>query len=176
MTFLAIASAWALWAFGATVEYDAHVKFESKMKRGIRIWSEPLPIDVERFLRDLPRSILSTRTGRFIRKQDDVVLIQASRVRSWLRIWRWPCVAYIDLDKEEPRIEYRNPISTTLFFTVLTGIAIWASSRSAAALIAVLIGPTMVFVPMLFQRRQILDFIGRTMRVHYTHQPSEERI
>jgi hypothetical protein len=173
--FIAIAFAWAVWAFGAAVEYDTHVKFEGKIKRGIRIWSEPLPVDIERFLRNLSRSILSTRTGRFIRKQDNAVLVQASRVRSWLRIWRWPCVAYIDLGNEEPRIEYRSPISITLFFAMLTGIAIWVNFRTIAALIAVLIGPSMVVVPMLFQRRQILDFVDRTMKANSRQSRAENK-
>ena len=174
--FIAIVFAWAIWALGATVEYDTHVKFEGKMKRGIRIWSEPLPVDVERFLRDLPRSILSTRTGRFVRKQADIVLIQGIRVQPWY--WRrWsgtPCVAYVDLHNEVPRIEYRDPISTTLFSAILIGMAIWASFLYVTALIMVLIGLLMFVVPFLIQRRQILGFIDRTMGARSSHQPHVE--
>jgi hypothetical protein len=170
--FIVIASTWAIWAFGAAVEYDTHVKFEGKLKRGIRIWSEPLPGDMERFLGNLPRSILSTKTGRFIKRQDDAILIQGVRLGRWRR--GTPCIAYVDLQKEEPKIEYRNPISTTLFFVALIGMAIWASFLHVTSLIAVLISLLMLAVPFLVQKRQILNFIDRTMRSCSSHQTRVE--
>ena len=147
------------------VEYYTYIKFEGKIKRGIRMRSEPLPNDVERFLQELPRSILSTKTGRFIKKQGNTVLIQGIRVRPWWRRVRTtPCVAYIDLRKEKPRIEYRYPISTTLFWIVWTGTAICMSVVDAAVLVFVLMGLSAFVVPPFIQRRQILRFVDRAMK------------
>jgi hypothetical protein len=147
------------------VEYYTYIKFEGKTKRGIMMWSEPLPIDVERFLRELPRSLLSKRSGKFIKKLNDTVLIQGIRVKPWWKRGRnTPCVAYIDLCKEKPRIEYRNPISTTLFLIAWIGISIYISCIHAAALIFTLVGLVGLVVPLLIQRGQIRGFIDRTMR------------
>jgi hypothetical protein len=154
------------------VEYYTYITFEGKVKRGIRTWSEPLPVDIERFLQELPRSILSAKTGRFIKKQGNTALIQGIRVKPWWkRVSNTPCVAYIDLCKEKPRIEYRNPISTVLFLITWTGMSIYMSFADAAALIFVLIGLVGLVVPLLIQRRQIRGFVDRTMRARSSHQP-----
>jgi hypothetical protein len=148
----------------SVVEYFTYIKFEGKIRRGIKTWSEPLPVDIKRFLRELPHSILSAKTGRFIKKQGNTVLIQGILVKPrWKCVRTTPCVAYIDLRKK-PKIEYRYPISTTLFWTTWTGMSICMSFVDTAAPIFVLLGLAGLVVPTFFQRRQILNFVDRARK------------
>lgn len=56
------------WVLIANVEcMFLHVRYGGSLKRGVKIWSEPLPEDMKYFLRRLPGDVVDDETGAFIR-------------------------------------------------------------------------------------------------------------
>lgn len=113
------------------------------MKRGMKVWSEPLPPNVVRFLRRFPGESIDGKEGAFIRKHEDVVLVQHYPTETWW--WRWgnrgcpTYVGYIDLREKEPKLEYRAPVSGLLFVALWMGMAILISLYDVRAILMVLV-------------------------------------
>jgi len=96
------------------------LRFQGKMKRGVRLFQKPLPQPTEQFLRLLPNDVFIKRkmfigeaTVGFIRVDRDERLIQTRKPR-----WRtsWPYVAYVDLSQPVPMLEYRASLPMNLAF------------------------------------------------------------
>ena len=156
--------AWTVWA---TIEGQSHFRYTGQMKRGARIWAEPLPTDMKRFLRLLSGDIIYEQTGAFIKKQDNTVLIQRVHTKPWWKRGRglW-YIAYVDLRVRESSIEYRLPISQTLGFAVSVGIGILTSFQDARATILVLLGLLLFSVGYVLERRRILKFVNDAMQTY----------
>ena len=124
LIFLALAA----WVLIANVEcMFLHVRYGGSMKRGVKVWSEILPKDMKRFLRYLPGDIVDDETGAFIRKENNVVLVQYYPTKKgwwWRSSGAFPYVAYIDLRVKEPRIQYRIPISSLPFVVLWIAMAV----------------------------------------------------
>lgn len=100
------------------VDMNYLIRPAGKIKRGVRIWSEPLPPEICDYLRKLagsmeagPKASSQARGISFIRVEEEKVLVRCQRPK-----WRtsWPYVGYIDLTKEEPVVEYRASLPTLL--------------------------------------------------------------
>jgi hypothetical protein len=132
------------------------VKRAGKIKRGIKIWSEPLPAATRVFLERLTQEIVEERTllfrpivVGFIKVENGEVLIQYRR-KNWST--SWPYVGYVDLQKAIPVIEYRAslPMHLLLLPFILSIVGI--------PFVGLLMG-----VNYLMERGAILSFIRKQM-------------
>jgi hypothetical protein len=137
------------------------------MKRGIKVWSESLPSDIELFLRSLSEDVFDLETGAFIRKENGTVLVQYLPTNRWpTRRDAFPYVAYVDLRTERPRIQFRVPILPLPFFIVFMGAIAWASFEDTVALIMLLMMTLLLFISHLYQRKRLMEFIRERMQAY----------
>ena len=143
-----------------------HVRQGGRLKRGIKIWSEPLQKDMRHFLRRLSYDLVNdSETGSWIRKKNNTVLVRYSHPKKWWeRNGAFPYVAYIDLRVKDPRIQYRIPISPLLFVILWFSIAIWVSFQDLGALLFAAFGIMIAHKTHTTQRKRILQFIEETMQ------------
>lgn len=107
-------------------ELGQFTRYDGRIKRGIKVWSEPISSETIHFLETLPISI--QHGWSFIRKERNEILI-ATEERPILGLFRrrkmWPYIAYINLNEQsQKRIEFRMSWST---LSVLI-LAAWISS------------------------------------------------
>lgn len=121
------------------------IRHGGKLKRGVPIWKEDLPKDIAQATRKM------SFTGAFIENDYGLMRAEGSEILviAIPQFFRtsWPCVGYINLDSQNPKIEYR---------TALGGLLI---------LVPLLFGPGILFITVampinvLLMRRTILNFI-----------------
>jgi hypothetical protein len=85
-------------------------KFGGPIKRGILVWREDLPKNLEKSLRYMLQDV-ETDNG-FIRIDGDLRLVYA---HSWFYHTAWPYVAYINLGDRPQKIEYRTGLAGVLY-------------------------------------------------------------
>lgn len=95
------------------------MRYEGKIKRGIKVWSKPLSDDLRKYLLSLPSDIIETRktlffvtkTG-FIRVENQEALIYCRRPH-----WgtSWPYVGYVNLSEPDNVLEFRSSLPMHLF-------------------------------------------------------------
>jgi hypothetical protein len=150
------------------IECILHTQYGGSMKRGVKVWSEILPADMKRFLHCLSGNIFDGVTGTFIRKENNVVLVQHHPTKKWWRkrgvLWY---VAYIDLRVSEPKIQYRVAISPLPFFVLWMSVAVWASFHDVTALLLVALGVLGLYAAHTSERKGILRFIREKMQISY---------
>ncbi|MFN8453103.1 MAG: hypothetical protein U0401_00265 [Anaerolineae bacterium] len=133
------------------------IKRTGKIKRGIRVWSEPLSPSMRAFLEGLTEDIVEERQlffrkvkVGFIRVENGEAVIQYRR-----KYWStsWPYVGYVDLRKVGP-IEYRAslPMHLCLLPFILTIVVI--------PFVVLLMG-----VNYYMERGAILGFISKRMEL-----------
>ena len=157
---LVICSGWLLMVgvfIWGIIDLHFLLDYVGEIKRGIKIWSEPLSPARRVFLTSLTRDIVEERSLPFRPKVVGFIKLQGSRVLIQRRRagWRtsWPCVGYVDLRKANPVIEYRSslPMHLLLLPFVLTIVAI--------PVIGLILG-----VNYWMERGAILDFIDEQMK------------
>lgn len=116
-------SVWSLY------EQQRFNRFEGSIRRGVRVWAEPLTWEMRQFLENLPDSVRDER--RFVRKEGNEVLIGEER-GIWSYFWSrrnaLRYVGYVNLSAPESRIELRTPLSSlvsSLFGLVTAFFVIW---------------------------------------------------
>jgi hypothetical protein len=150
-----------------------------RIKRGVRIWAEPLPADMKLFLRSIPDNSIYRWAGAFLKKRNNAVLVQPYPIRKWLGIQErrgagsLPYVAYIDLGTREQKVQYRLPVSGLAFYVLWMAMAIYFSMQDLRGTIVVLIGAFLFVVRHFYQRKMIFELIRKCMRVHKTSLPSK---
>ena len=125
------------------------------------------------FLQFLKRDVIEERTGAFIKKQGEEVLIQCFPARRAWRIGIVRYVAYVDMAEEKPRIQYRLSAWTLLFLMMLLFTIVWVSFMSSAhfrepgtflgAIAFIAAGLLVGFLISLYEREKILEFITKKM-------------
>jgi len=140
------------------------------MNRGVKVWSETLPEDMKRFLRRLSSDTIDEKTGTFIRKESNVVLVQYYPTKKWW--WQRNAgilqyVAYIDLREKEPRIQYRIPISSLPFVVLWIVIVVLFSFYDITALFLVAFSVLTLCIAHIHQRKQILRLINEKMQASH---------
>jgi len=149
---------------------DAHyfIRYDGKTKRGLRVGSSRLSSDMENFLRNLLQDLFEEGTNAFIKKENWAVLIQPipSFFYRSLGIWY---VGYVDLSREEPRIEYRIPISATVILVPVVAIMLeWIipdPAEEVLRLICCFIIPMAIYIYFAHDssKKKVLQFIGDMM-------------
>ncbi len=169
-----------VWAIVAGIEDAPFMRLEGSVKRGIEIGSGPLSFEQEKFFRDLPDGILDKPSGAFIKKADNAVLVQHLGAQEVAKMWPrkrtpFPCVAYIDLNSSQPRIEYRIPIWPipflamwlTLFLgMILGGLVSTRSLWPLALLVPLALVAWIVYEDNAIQRERILALISEKMQAY----------
>jgi len=110
------------------------IRYEGKIKRGIRLFQKPLSEDLRLFLQALSANLLVKREASFIEElviseaKSGEVTIGFIRVDSDERLihagkngWRtlWPYVVYVNLNQPVPMLEYRVSLPMNLVFVWL---------------------------------------------------------
>jgi hypothetical protein len=139
-----------------------HLRFNGNMKRGILIWRESLTAEQKRALRSLLQDYIEPKTGEFIKRQQNSVLIQPVRIKQW-HGGAFPYVGYVDLGVRNAKIEYRIPISSSiLLFAFVSTVSYFVFSQLKGF-------PALVFLFVLFywnhvsQRKSIHKLIARAV-------------
>ena len=91
------------------INYYRMTRFSGSMKRGIPIWREYLPKNIEELLRYMSQDV--ENNDGFIRIDGDLRLVSS---HSWFFRTPWPYVGYIDLGVQSPKIECRAPVAGLL--------------------------------------------------------------
>ena len=106
--------------------YDSYrfIQYDGEMKRGIKIGSEFLSPEIIDHLRKLSSDVVSEETKAFIRKQNQIVLIQpiASTFQRNLGFWY---IGFVDLSARRTRINYHTPISAVVILALILGSIIF---------------------------------------------------
>lgn len=154
------------------VEATRFIQYDGRMKRGLKIAAEPLPSEMEYFLRHLSNDITDHVTAVFIKKRGVAVLIQPVPRLYGQGFGGW-YVGYVDLSAEQPRIEYRAPISATLLLlaimlgvTVLMWIEKLAQGKIIAPIVFSLFLSVLVAVLHATSRARVRRFIRYVMQKH----------
>ena len=116
----------SLWGL---VEQQRFNRFEGNIRRGVRLWAEPLAWETRQFLETLAGSVRDERW--FVRKEGSEVLVGEERgfwSSFWARRNALRYVGYINLSSPESRIELRAPLSSlvsSLFGLAAAFFVIW---------------------------------------------------
>ena len=154
------------------VEATRFIQYDGRMKRGLKIGADPLPSEMEYFLRHLSNDITDHVTVAFIKKRGAAVLIQpVPRLRfRGLGVWY---VGYVDLSAEQPRIEYRAPISATLWLlaimlgaTVLMWIEKLAQGKIIAPIVFSLLLSVLIVLSHATSKARVRRFIRHAMQTY----------
>ncbi len=171
---------WNVWWIISRIEVFFFVRPKGSVKRGIGIGSDPMSLDQENFFRYLPDGVLDDPSGAFIKKADNAVLVQNLPAQGALtmllgRRTSLPCVAYIDLNGGQPRIEYRIPVSPIPGFGMFTAFAVlwwmgfaftWDALTLLVPLLFVAIGSWMIYHDLVTQKKRILALISEKIQAH----------
>lgn len=99
-----------IWMIVGTFQ---HVAPHGRLKRGVCIWKEVLPKEMEQYLRELSWDVHNERA--FIRVEGQERLIRGRQLSRWRWRTSWPYVDYIDLKEDQPKLQYRMPLPNLLF-------------------------------------------------------------
>jgi hypothetical protein len=154
----------------AFLEARRFIRYDGKMKRGLRIDAESLSKDMEDFLRRLSKDVVSDETSAFIKKRDQAVLVQPIPRFFYRNLGIW-YVGYVDLSAEEPSIEYRMPISVAPYLAIfmgltLLGLVIGPPGKTISAIIFITFLAVWSSIAHAASKRVVLRFIEKTMHTH----------
>jgi hypothetical protein len=141
-----------------------HHRYKGPMKRGLKVWSERLPSEIVDFLRCLPADIVDDKTGGFMRKEQDAVLISSSKWRWFYPRRRMMYVGYVKLNAIDPSIEFRVPVSIYPFPIVWMAIIIAIGFIAPTAWAFAIVGAVIFYLLHKYQRAHILRFICKQMQ------------
>ncbi len=141
--FLVIVIGLRLWSV-----YERHRfrNFDGPMRRGVRIWTVPLDLEILHFLDTLPHTIRDE--ADYIRTENREILISVDETRTfWGNLFgnrrRLVYVGYVDLRASDRQLQLRMPLSDAIW------IVIWL--LAVIVIFPILIirtstGPSLVFV------------------------------
>ena len=95
------------------------MRFDGKIKRGVKIWSKPLPLGVRLYLSSLDKAVIEKRKIWFFEREIGFIRVENNEalVRYQRPNWStsWPYVAYIDIVSPEPVLQFRSSLPMHLF-------------------------------------------------------------
>jgi hypothetical protein len=99
--------------------YESHrfIQYNGKMRRGIKIGSEFLSPEMFHYLRNLKSDIVEEEMRAFIRKENQIVLIQPISYFFQRNLGFW-YIGLVDLSTRRPRIAYHTPLSAIMFIVI----------------------------------------------------------
>jgi hypothetical protein len=142
--------AYFVWAY---LDLVSLTRWSGKIKRGIRVWEEPIPDLTYNFLRSLREDIKDGTS--FIRVGQEGAVVFAFPRRFATSI---PYVGYVDFTKDVPKIQYRSTLPP-----LLSLIPFIISLVLLPFVAVVLIANHLVL------RRAILSFIDKQMQCAPVH-------
>jgi len=112
----------AVWGF---IDLDNFRYMDVDIKRGYKIWSQPLTVEQHDYLKQLSgdgvEELYTTRHPTFIRKHNDQILISAKNHMISTRAL--PYLGYVNLSSSNPILEFRSslPMHLLLIVVALSG-------------------------------------------------------
>ncbi len=115
--------------FWSLYELTRFTRPDGKVKRGIKVWSEPISWETCRFLETLPPITRYERGFILIEGREVLIAEERSFWQFGRRRRQLPYVAYVNLSEPENRIEFRMPGSTlaSLLVTLLFFLIFFAN-------------------------------------------------
>ena len=144
------------------------IQYDGKIKRGIKIGSEFLSAEIIQYLRNLKSDIIDEETRAFIRKEDQVVLVQPISHFFQRNLGFW-YVGLVDLSTRRPQIAYYTPLSAIIMIVVLASMFVYqlftGTSDEAISTICVLIFlPIFFAVAHPFSKKVVIKYIEKTVQ------------
>lgn len=161
-TYQAVIFLIVLAALLAELEFASLFTHPDRPKYGIKLFSEPLPEDMRVFFTKLTDDYIEAETGAFIRKRSNKILVQHLRFRKYvLERNGFACVAWADLDRYSPKLEYRVPFSFLTLIPWWFLVAVWISIEAPGFLIlwGAVLGVWYFWFR--YHKRRIADFVKR---------------
>jgi hypothetical protein len=95
------------------------MRYEGKIKRGIKVWSKPLSDDFRKYLLALSSDVIETKKTWFFERKTGFIRIENHEVVIYYRRphWRtsWPYVGYVNLSEPDSVLEFRSSLPMHLF-------------------------------------------------------------
>ena len=144
------------------------IQYGGSIKRGLRIGTGYLSTEILQQLRDLKTNIVRDTTNAFIRKEGQMVLIQPRSFWGARKFGLW-YIGLVDLAKEQPKIEYRAPVS--VFMIGLT-IAVTLSYQFIYATqdisLSSILAPILIFLMYVlmhpFSKHHVINYLEEALR------------
>jgi hypothetical protein len=115
------------WGF---VDLIALMRYEGKIKRGIKVWSKPLADELRKYLLSLSNPIIETRKNWFFETKIGFIRVENYEALIFYRRphWgtSWPYVGYVNLSEADSILEFRSSLPMHLFLLpfILSGVGI----------------------------------------------------
>jgi len=90
------------------------MRYEGKIKRGIKVWSKPLSDDLRNYLLTLSSDVIETKKTLFFETKTGFIRIENREALIYYRRphWgtSWPYVGYVDLSEPDSVLEFRSSL------------------------------------------------------------------
>mgnify|MGYP001564506034 CR=1 FL=1 len=144
------------------------IQYDGKMKRGIKLGSEFPPTEIIHYLRNLKSDIVEAETRAFIRKENQVVLIQPISHFFQRNLGFW-YIGLVDLSTTRPRVDYYTPLSAIMMIVALAGLFVYqlftgASDESISTICVLIFLPIFYAIAHPFSKKVVIKYIEKTMQ------------
>jgi len=138
------------------------LRYEGNIKRGLKIWSKPLPLNNLTYLNALEEDVVELyfddapqKKAAFIRKSNQEVVINYRTLYTTSNLWAY--VGYVDLRSRHPRLEFRNSFFVSLCSAIILFIMIFGYAPLWV------IGISLIFLTMnsWYEAKMIVYFLDR---------------
>ena len=146
----------------AKVEFASMLARRDRLKRGIKLFSEPLPEDMRLFFTELTDDYVEVETGAFIRKQSGEILVQYLQYQKY--VLEQNCLAYVawtDLAQHNPRLEYRVPFSFLLLIALWLALVVQIRIEEPESLLIWGTFVVVLYLSFRYQKWRIAGFVKR---------------
>jgi hypothetical protein len=150
------------------IESYHFIQYDGEMIRGIKIDSEFLSAETIHYLRNLQSDIVEVETKAFIRKENQIVLIQPiSHLFQGNLGFRY--IGLVDLSERRPQIAYHVSLLDIIVIIILASILIYnlftGNSDKAISTISILIFlPIFYTVAHPFSKKVVKKYLEKTMQ------------
>jgi hypothetical protein len=144
------------------------IRFDGNMKRGIKIGTDFLSFEIVEKLRSLKSDIVEEDTKAFIRKENQVVLIQPISHLFHRNLGFW-YIGLVDLSARRPRIAFYTPFSAIIIVTILLITAAnelytGSSDNMFGAACGLTLIPIFYLIAHPFSKNVVLKYVEKTLQ------------
>lgn len=95
------------------------IRYEGKIKRGIKVWSKPLSDNLRNYLLTLSSDVIETKKALFFERKTGFIRVENDEALIYYRRphWStsWPYVGYVNLSEPDCVLEFRSSLPMHLF-------------------------------------------------------------
>lgn len=144
------------------------IRFDGNMKRGIKIGTDFLSFEIVENLRTLKSDIVEEDTKAFIRKENQMVLIQPISHLFHRNFGFW-YIGLVDLSVRRPRIAFYTPVSgiiivAILIFTAANELYAGSSDNMFGAACGLILIPVFYLIAHPFSKNVVLKYVEKNLQ------------